>query len=488
MRTCCLPCVVFLTVAPCILFAADPATQPFSYHEGWEGEPPQVTLWARNGPSTVNFIGPSEEQAFEGKKSLKLDVTLDGGTYHYWGAQVRVPCEGRLKLSARILVAEGTTARVGFGTNMVYPPTHHSGCGPAEVFYGPTGGWRLVEEDLVARGRTGRDRVLRQHTGNLSGEDAGTYLDRWAIFIYGGKGKRAIVYVDDVRIEGEVPSEADYQRDIEVRWRKARQRFAQRIEAWRRDLAAGQAATASVSVPPGSLAERIKNGARQRADEASALIDRLEKTGYGSPGDVQQIQAAVHALKFTPQMIEAIVAARAAGTPFLLYAPRAITNDRLLPDSFPIPAPVARELACSACPGEYESVSLAVYAMDDIEGLRLSPTDLAGPDGVIPAAAVDVKVVKCWYQAGRGIHDLTGRILVPELLVKDDALVRVDVNERHNYLRSTAPSSSSGLRSESPTSADQADTRAISGSARATRREPCPSRSRCIPSTCSLPG
>jgi hypothetical protein len=44
---------------------------------------------------------PSGERAFEGKKSLKLDVTITSGSYHYFGLTMKVPCEGKLRMSAR---------------------------------------------------------------------------------------------------------------------------------------------------------------------------------------------------------------------------------------------------------------------------------------------------------------------------------------------------------------------------------------------------
>jgi hypothetical protein len=121
----------------------------FSYHEGFEDAAPRVELWAHNGQSQVHFLGPTVEQAFEGKKSFKLDVVIASGSYHYWGLPVRVPCAGRLKLSARMLVAEGNSAGVGFGTNFVFPPTQHSGCGAVESFSKPTGQWRRIECDLI---------------------------------------------------------------------------------------------------------------------------------------------------------------------------------------------------------------------------------------------------------------------------------------------------------------------------------------------------
>ncbi|MBM3477100.1 MAG: hypothetical protein FJX75_27855, partial [Armatimonadetes bacterium] len=452
-------CVLMMLVA--CAGAQELTLQPYSYHKGWEAEGPELVEWARNGESTVNFAGPSEERAFEGKRSYKFDVTLNGGSYHYFGVPLRVPCAGKLKLSARLWVAEGTTASVGFGSNMVYPPSTHSGCGPAASFGGPTGEWKLVEEDLVEEGRAGADQVLRYNTVNATGEDVGAYLDRWSLFIYGGEGQRAIVYLDDVRIEGEAPSEADYNAAISGKWEAAKQRLQARLDGWREALAKGEEALASITAP--DLQARI-DATRAKGKQARDLIDQIEKRGQASSAEVQDIEAGVFALTYAPQTLAAISKAKAAGAPFLLYTPRAITNNRLISGE-PIAAPLGEELTCAACRGEYESVSAVVYAVSALKGLRVSATELKGRGGTIPANAIDVRLVKVWYQAGRGIGDVRGRMLVPELLLKDDGLVRVDTQEQQNYLRSTqadgtseylvcSTKDSSGLANVRPIDAD----------------------------------
>jgi len=415
----------------------DLALQPFSYSEDFEGEMPQVDLWAQSGEATVNFLGASAEQAFEGTQSLKLDATLDSGAYHYWGVRLRVPCAGKLKLTARVLVAEGTNARVGFGTNMVYPPTHHSGCGPTHTFEKPTDGWQLVECDLVERGESGAARVVEAHTWTASGEDVGAYLDRWALFVYGGDGKRVVVYVDDVRVEGEAPTEDDYEADIAARWAEGQRRLGARVAEWRAAMVEAEASLEVLTDLPEAVrdtAEGVRAGAGRAADLISDLLER----GYGSPAEVQAIEEAVFALRHGPETIAAIATAVAEEQPYLVYAPPAMTNDRMVADTFPIPARVAGELSCSGCPGEYESVSLAVYSLSDVTDLLVTPADLNGPGGTIPASAVDSYAVKCWYQAGKEIGDRTHKMLVPELLLKDDDLLLVDTDTGENFLRSTA--------------------------------------------------
>ncbi|MBM4044049.1 MAG: hypothetical protein FJ279_02965 [Planctomycetes bacterium] len=441
--------------------AADFPLHKFSYHEGFEAEPPNVQLWAKNGHSLQNFIGPTEEKAFEGKRSLKLDVTLQSGSYHYWGVMMSVPCAGRVKLSARVFVAEETTATVGFGANFVYPPTHHSGCGAFESFSKPTGEWKLVEADLVTRGRAGAAGVISTHTATAQGEDVGVYLDRWSLFIFGGEGRRAVVYVDDVRVEGEAPGQQDYQQDIKERWAKGQARFQKRMDEYRQRLAAAKGALAKMAPPPESIraaAEAVK----ANADEAQALLDKFAKTGYGARGEMEALEAAIFSVEYAPETITAIALGKAAGQPYLTYTPRAITNARMSADTFPIPARVGNELSCSGCRGEYESVSLAVYALEDVKGLRVIPGPLKGPGGTIPSSAVDVHVVKSWYQAGKEIWDVRSKRYVPELLLKDDALVRVDREKQENYVRTTAEDGTQTyLLCSGPTSENLADVRPI---------------------------
>jgi len=118
--------------------------------------------------------------------------------------------------------------------------------------------------------------------------------------------------------------------------------------------------------------------------------------------------------------------------------PHAITNARVLPDTFPVPGTPGGSLELSACRDEYESVTFVVYAQEDLNQLTVKATDLTGTAGHIPASAVDIRIVKCWYQAGRTMFDVNHKQLAPELLLKDDRLVRVDYDKQANYLRSTA--------------------------------------------------
>lgn len=420
-------------------WAAPPVLDEISIHEGFEETPPNVTEWAQNGPSTVNFSGVTNEKAVEGTQSYKLDVTIGGGSYHYVGALMPVPAEGGLTLTARVFVADGTTARVGFGTNMIYPPSHHSGCEPQETFEGPTDEWKLVEIDLDARGRAGAHSVIGRETATLSGEDIGWMLDRWSLFILGGEGKRAIVYVDDIRVEGKGYSESDYQALLDQRWAKARERLeTDWLANWRQQIEESKQHITTLGALPEVLQEDAAS-LRGTLENAEGLVADIQKRGYASRDEATTITAAVDRMKYGPDTLEIIAKGVEEGRPWVTYTPEAITNVQLSATGFPIPAPVGESIECAGCRGEFEAVTAALYAIEDVDAMELAISDLTGGSGTIPASAVDPYIVKCWYQAGRGIWPQSDtRLYVPELLLKDAELVRVHHEEQHNYLRSTA--------------------------------------------------
>jgi len=408
-------------------------TEPFSYHENFEGEDP-VQFWVSNGEHEVHFKGITDEKAFSGTKSFKLDVTLKKGSYHYWSAPVKVPCAGKLKFSGRIWVEEPTNGRVGLGANFVFPPTHHSGCGAFDSFSEPTGGWRLQQNDLVPLGAADADSVIRRHTSGPTGQNVVVYLDRWGLFVSGGQGKRVVVYLDDIKIEGQVPKTADYDAEAQRRWQPAQQAFLKRLDAWHGELlpALDEIKTLGELSP---IAQRMKAVVLKVADAAKGQLANLEKRRYVTPWEVDELEANLKLVRYAAPNIHDMSKAGIAERPYVTYVGRAITNDKILPRTFPIVGRVADELSIAACRGEYEPATFAICALEDIQKLTVVATDLKGPNGTIPASAVDIRVVKCWFQSGVQIWDTKQRILTPELLLKDDRLVRVDLENKQNYVR-----------------------------------------------------
>ncbi len=125
------------------------------------------------------------------------------------------------------------------------------------------------------------------------------------------------------------------------------------------------------------------------------------------------------------------------------YAVPALSPVKRLPDAFPADGVPGGALQVAACRGEFEPASFLLFPFQTSSRAELKAADLASADGVIPASCVDVKVVKCWYQAGTAWYsyfaDVNGRQLTPELLLNDESLVRIDERTKDNYLRVDEP-------------------------------------------------
>ncbi|MFH1922611.1 MAG: hypothetical protein ABIP48_22335, partial [Planctomycetota bacterium] len=425
---------------------ASAAPESVVYHEGFETGEPKWAIWAKNAdePCTIHVLGPSGEKAFAGERSLKLDLTFHDGSYCYFGTPVKVPAAGNLKLSGYLCVDQiPSGVHVGLGWNVDLPPSGHSGCSTIETLSKPTGDWRRFEVDLAevgertARGVLGSPYVLR-------------YLNRIAL-MFSGKfepGGHVVVYVDDVKITGQVP--ADYETAIEAEIDRTKAAQNAKVEGWNQRAREARSAVEKLRSDAAGLPSPIREHAVEVADAAATTADAfladtarlLKQSRWLRPADenvwterLAAVQSAAETLRRLPEY------AGKHPVPYVLYTRPAITDARLLPTQMPVPASVGDTIRLTATPGEYESATFAVFACRELNDVELVATDLErdpkSGSGTIPGSAVDLKIVKVWYQAGIGSIGAGRRepVLVPELLLNDDDLIRVDTENRHNLMR-----------------------------------------------------
>ncbi|MEQ1656985.1 MAG: hypothetical protein ABL983_00990 [Nitrospira sp.] len=125
----------------------------------------------------------------------------------------------------------------------------------------------------------------------------------------------------------------------------------------------------------------------------------------------------------------------------VLTALRSPISNAIVSDQGEVPPPAStRTLELQATPGEFEPASFVITTMqDDIPSIRIRSSDLVGDVGQIGSSAVDIRLVKVWYQAGTAWVDIRrstdARKLVPELLVRDDDLIKVDKQNKTNLIR-----------------------------------------------------
>ena len=119
----------------------------------------------------------------------------------------------------------------------------------------------------------------------------------------------------------------------------------------------------------------------------------------------------------------------------------AMSGVQRLPDAIPADGEQGGTVRIVAARGEYEPGSFVVRADDDLGKLQPVVGRFVNEKGdVFPADALDLTVVKVWYQNKNGWFSYfadTGFKLCPELLLHDEDLVHVDTAKEANYARIT---------------------------------------------------
>jgi PKD repeat protein len=116
------------------------------------------------------------------------------------------------------------------------------------------------------------------------------------------------------------------------------------------------------------------------------------------------------------------------------------SSQKVLPFDYIIPAAPDNTISLTASRDQFESATFVINARKDLTGITIAvPALTDGKGNSIPASAVNVRTVKVWYQAcAADVYCPTrGYFLTPELLLKDDSLVKVDYANKINYLKVT---------------------------------------------------
>lgn len=163
------------------------------------------------------------------------------------------------------------------------------------------------------------------------------------------------------------------------------------------------------------------------------------------PGEIANVrvvdlsdEVAAERARFEPVRMER---AAAAADAVLVYSDDNLTASYpVMPDSDAVPGRAGDALRLRECPGEKTRATAILWAKSDWPDVTVAFSDLASASGArLPAGAFSAKVVKCHYQgegAPSGFVAISERqVLVPELLLNDDALVVPDHDKARNLVR-----------------------------------------------------
>ncbi len=389
--------------------------------------PPRITFWSNNGMWKVNFAGPSDEKSAAGKRSFKIDVTWLDTSFDCWlPLPLHVLYPGNPTIGAKLLVERGA-ARLGHPYS-----TAESGRQGMIV-----NGRKLEGGDSAAQWQSWQADAAGRPVNNEP-------LDSAVVWARPDSDGRTVVYVDDIQIEGDVSQDvraalAERLKKITDTQTAALSRQTAELESrLQRILNTADAEKPPITAPLlQQYAKRLDEYCQKARADTAASIGDVKK----SPCVCKILQA-----QSDLSLLEDAEASRAAlcsyaekypRIPFVAWIvdPLADRHHKVLPKRFPVPGVIGSRLSLSACAGEYEPASFAVHSPGGLQKLTVAAGDAKCGDRVVPAKQIDVRLVKCWWQAGVPIADLTHPTLAPEMLLYDPDFVRVDDVKRRNTVR-----------------------------------------------------
>jgi len=391
--------------------------QSINYQESFEINDP-LEVWVSNGSYELSKT-LSTEKSSHGDKSLKIELTFGTATYVYLHLLQRLPCVGELSFSGDIFVGSMTgSSKMYFGTVFSLSPCPLSDRNVDLLDSSNTGVWVTTGLDLVEAADLIAEKKISSECGGAGVADCGHWLDKVCLYLHGKQGESITLYLDNVKFEGSVPNVDDYEEQVKNVWSEYLVRVQQEVNSMANHI---------LDVP-------ILSGEEELCDlyRAFAVSMQAKVNGSGYPTGEEFDKLSEYKVSY-----DALVSLSHISDDLVLFPWKPITNQKILPNTYPVPVNSGNELSIKACSGEFEPATFIIRAMNKDQQVSINVSDLVTDDGKkILAKNVDLKVVKCWYQAGIDrINYTENRYLVPELLLKDDSLVKVDEKSKKNYLR-----------------------------------------------------
>ena len=398
-----------------------------------------MTLMYANGSHEVNFVGVSRERAASGVRSFKVDVTWKDGTSMDWAsAPLMIPLYGNPVVRGKLYVERGA---VRFGHAITVPESGTKGSVVSGV-----------------KVRELRDGWSEWRSTSLGTPGDAAYIQAISVFTGPPDDEgRTVFYIDDLEIEAALP--VGYETKVKARieqiraernasLHKAVRAFAERFA----NLAAEMDAT-QITFPTSASTElrgywqQLRHYRDEVRSNVATQLDELQREP--TPAAVSSFRRLLGRLEKAHSAHGSLAAYAEAypSSPYIIWIIEPISNENVLPKKFPVPGIVGTGLSLSACPGEYEPASFAIYGFKALRDVTVTWGEAISGEFTLPSSQIEVHIVKCWWQAGVGVADVKHPTLTPELLLKDADFVRVEDETKRNRLRdAVAPTDANELQ------------------------------------------
>ena len=177
---------------------------------------------------------------------------------------------------------------------------------------------------------------------------------------------------------------------------------------------------------------------RRWAGELTRQTDAMGADTRASRARFKRLERDLANARTLADALQAATNAALVDQPVTCYAMPVATQERVMPGELPRGGRLTRRLRVLAARGQYADTSVVIVPFRPVQAFRIEVSELKCESHILPAAAVDVMLVKRWYRSGGAwmtYHaDKRQRLLVPDLLLHNDRIVRVDEFRQTNEL------------------------------------------------------
>ncbi|HEX2960283.1 MAG TPA: hypothetical protein VHO43_00730 [Ignavibacteriales bacterium] len=425
----------------------------FVYAENFDSSSLMVKPWISNAGFTVNYMGLTSERKFEGRRTFKFDVTLHGDRekecYYYWAIPIRVKFHGDLKYSAKVWADSSADKLLSMGFSFIYPPARSKYNSAVNLF----NGWSNISGSITEE-ELGNEANFYNRALLASSYSQGRELERFGIFMRGKGEHRLTFYLGKLELKGRTYNISDLQKYLRKQWNNYFSKFS----------LASENTDDLVSLPlVPDLREKTLSPVGQKylneLYENRSKIEQLYNDGKSgknlSDESIAELGNLLNNYSSKVELIKTEVSDPASDAMFFSFP--ATKFNRLTGMNLPNDISRLKKLTGRGTADEYLSLTFLMQPKGELKNITMSWSDFipAGENTSekngkkkasgklapsIDRSALDVSIAKVWFQAGVKSSETDKKILTQELLVKNDSLVRVNYEDKTNYLLVKDPS------------------------------------------------
>lgn len=429
-------------------FAENMPMKPIEFNLNMDKDIKFIPWYKDTNNYVINFNGVTKNEEAPDEKLYKLDLTFNSNGRIYLGIPVSIPVESEVKTNWTYKFgpesSKDTPCNFGFGINFI--PCFNNYVFRSLEFNPAEAKWETKEINNVFDHckNNAAPIIAQKYYNDVTPSELSPNISYITIFLKGKKGTRIVLYIKDITIKSNAPSEADMKKLIAERWEPVKKKVAVKLQGWRKQLQDTQEQLNTVTIST-ELVKKMKDQISSNINTISKLCDSIEKSGIIQIKKEQEIISNIKELSAVNcKKIDEFLL-REKNNLFIPYVLNPINDKKILPDDLYLSSNCSTNIELNSTAGEFIPASFLIRTLSDLSGVRPVPTDLNNEVNgkTIPASDIDIKVVKCWYQAGTAWVSTEQRrdekAMVPELLLNDEKLVKVDKEKKDNYLRFSFP-------------------------------------------------